>query len=444
MTKTYVLIDPVHDYALRFAAAIVERHGYQPLCVTTEQATARELRRYPALRTCEQAQVPFEELEAFGRRLGSEREVLGVIPFAESVLNPVVSLLRGLGSTWNEPSVLALLRDKFGLKQKLREMQPALGIGFSSNLPFDSAKSLLRDGTIPERFVLKPNRGFGNRSIGFFTSKTPHSTIEEFIDSSGEREFVLEEYIPGPEYFINGQIDHQGGCTSVAAFAYQRVWANGCQVDWLTSKVPHPSAEFGILERYAQAVISSLGLRRSPFHLEAKLVDGVPHMVELGARLAGMGNAVVCNQLHGGKLDLFALAADHYLHEGPQPPAQLDWTTYDADEVLYVHGVNFESGLIYMLDGIDSIERHPMFAGWVRRPLLGQRLSPTIDMFSVPWCFILRAPAHRRDALQSAAEELRERIRINESSAPLRKAAVAALDILRRGGRRVERLLQVE
>ena len=442
--KTYLLVDPVHDYALRFAAVIAERHGYQPICITTERATARELRRYPALRACRQAQVRFEDLEAFARRQGTQREVLGVIPFAESVLNPTVSLLRGLGSTWNEPSVLALLRDKFGLKQKLREMQPGLGIGFSRILPFDSAKSLFRGGTVPERFVLKPNRGFGNRSIGFFTSRTPPSTVEEFIDSSGEREFVLEEYIPGPEYFINGQTDHQGSCTSVAAFAYQRVWANGCQVDWLTSKVPHASAEFGILECYAQAVISSLGLRRSPFHLEAKLVDGVPHMVELGARLAGMGNAVLCNQLHGGKLDLFALAADHYLHEGPRPPARLDWTAYDADEVLYVHGVNFERGLIYTLDGIDSVERHPMFAGWVRRPQLGQRLSPTIDMFSVPWCFILRAPAQRRDALRSAAEELRSSIGINASSAPVRRAAVAALDILRRSGRRVERLLRVE
>jgi len=441
MTKTYVLVDPVHDYAVRFATAIAERHGYQPLCVTTERTTPRELRRYPALRGCQQARVRSEELEAFGRRLGAEREVLGAIPFAESVLNPVVSLLRGLGSTWNEPSVLALLRDKFALKQKLREMQPALNIGFSRNLPFESAKSLLRDGNVPERFVLKPNQGFGNRSVGFFTSRTPRSTIEEFLDSSGEREFVLEEYIPGPEYFINGQVDHQGGCTSFAAFAYQRVWANGCQVDWLTWKLPHASAEFGALERYAQAVISASGLRRSPFHLEAKLVDGVPHMVELGARLAGMGNAVLCNQLHGGKLDVFALAADHYLHEGPQPPAHLDWAAYDADELVYVHGVGFEDGLIHTLEGVESVERHPMFAGWAVNPRIGQRLSPTVDMFSVPWCFILRAPAGQATSLQGAAADLRDRLRINASPAPFRRAAVAALDLLRRGGRRIERLL---
>ena len=445
MTKTYVLVDPAHDYAVRFAAAIAARHGYQPFCVLTERTTEGELRRFPALRHWRQARVRSEELEAFGRRLAATSEVLGAIPFNESVLSPVVSLLRGVGSIWNEPSVLALLRDKFALKQKLREMRPALGIGFSRVLAFDTAKSLLRDGNVPERFVLKPNQGFGNRSVGFFTSKTPRSTVEEFIDSSDARDFVLEEYIPGPEFFINGQADHHGSCTAVAAFAYERVWANGRQLDWLTWKVPHASAEFGVLERYAQTVISALGLRRSPFHLEAKLVDGVPHMVELGARLAGMGNAVLNNQLHGGKLNVFALAADHYLHEGPQPPAELDWAAYDADDLVYVHGVNFESGLIYSLEGLDSVERHPLFAGWVRKPLLGQRLTPTVDMFSVPWCFILRAPApHGRYVLRGAAEELRARIRLNASPAPLRKAAIVTLDVLRRGGRRIERLLRVE
>jgi hypothetical protein len=131
MPKTYVLVDTHHDYAIRFIAAIGERHGYRPLCVMTGRVPRRTLRAFPALRGLETVHVKPENLETFGRGLASQREVLGAIPFAESVLQPVVSLLRGLGSTWNEPQVLALLRDKFAVKQKLREMQPALGIGFS-------------------------------------------------------------------------------------------------------------------------------------------------------------------------------------------------------------------------------------------------------------------------------------------------------------------------
>src|SRR5260370_24031194 len=108
MSKTYVLIDPFHDYALRFISVIAERHGYRPLCLTTERAGASGLRAYPALRDCERLHVPGDDLESFGKKLVSEREVLGAVPFAESVLKPVVSILRGMGSTWNDPAMLAL------------------------------------------------------------------------------------------------------------------------------------------------------------------------------------------------------------------------------------------------------------------------------------------------------------------------------------------------
>lgn len=442
MEKTYVLVNPFHDYALRFIATISQRHGYQALCVTTGPRTAADLRAYPALRSLEFVHMPTEKLEGFARRLASEREVLGAIPFAESVLQPVVSLLQGLGSTWNEPGVLAMLRDKFALKQRLREMRPSLGIGPSRRVSVDSSGSFAPGGALPERFVLKPNRGFGNRAVGFFSFRTPVAAIEEFIQSSGEREFVLEEYIPGIEYFVNGQVDHQGGCTTVAVFAYERLWANGRQLDWLTWKVPRASPEFRTFERYAQAVIAAVALRRSPFHLEAKLDDGVPRLVELGARLPGLGNASLCNRLHGGKLDVFALAADHYLHEGAREQPQLDWDSYDAVELVYVHGIGFESGLIYSLEGIGCVESHPFFGSWVRKPYLGQRLSPTVDMFSMPWCFILEAPAGRVDALRGAAEELRAKLRINSSPAPFKKATLATLDILRRGRQRLERFLR--
>lgn len=440
MVKTFLIVDPFHDYALRFLEAIAKRHGYRPLCVVTARPSASQLRAHSALDGLELVHVPAEELESFGRKLAAQREVIGAIPVSEAVLADVISLLSGLRSTWNEPSVLRLLRDKFALKEKLRQKQPGLGIGPSRRIPIESGRSLAHAPATPERFVLKPNQGFGNRAVGFFTSRTPSSLIDEFIAASGH-DLVMEEFIPGPEYFINAQVDHRGGCTAVAAFAYERVWANGHHVDWLTWKVPHASPEFGILERYAQSVISALGLRRSPIHLEAKLVDGVPHLIELGARLVGLGNAVLCNTLHAGKLDVFALAADHYLHEGPQPPVQLDWDAYDADELVYVHGVGFERGLLYSLEGVESVERHPLFADWVRKPFVGQRLSPTVDMFSMPWCFLLRAPARRTEELRKAAEELRDNLRLNSSPGPLRKAAVTALDILRRGGRRFERLL---
>src|SRR5690349_18064992 len=108
MQKTFLLVDPDHEYAIRFIDLVVERFGYRPLCILCHSPSLSGRRAHPKLRPLERTYVPHAELETFGRRIRSELDVQGAIPFSEAVLGPVLELLRGLGSTWNHPSVLAL------------------------------------------------------------------------------------------------------------------------------------------------------------------------------------------------------------------------------------------------------------------------------------------------------------------------------------------------
>jgi hypothetical protein len=396
-------------------------------------------REFPQLRATESLVVSASGLEPLGRRLRDERDIAGVIPFNEVALPPSVALLLGLGSSWNDASVLARLRDKFAMKEHLRAMRPQLQVGVSRRFVPDASGFSFAD--VPERFVLKPNEGYGNRSVGFFTHRTPVETIEEFIRSSGVTDFVLEEFFPGDEYFVNGQLDEQGACTVIAVFRYERVWANGRHVDWLTHKVSRTDPAFSILERYARAILTAVGLRRSPFHLEVKLENGVPRLVELGSRLAGNGNAPVCNRLHGDAFDVFLLAADHYLHDRPQTVPRLDWDSYDSKDVLYVHGVSFERELVYEIDGKEQIEQEPFFAGWVREPHRGQHTAPTVDLFSSPWTLLLESPAGSRSSLIALAERARLLLRPQQPRSLLRKASVILANLQGRVRRKLQRVL---
>lgn len=436
LKKLFVLIDPFHAYATRFVDVVAERFGHRPLCVHTggRAQFRRGLREFPSLRPHDHLFAAPDRLQALGRELANEGAVTGAIPFNEAVLGRTVDILRGLGSTWNDDPVLSLLRDKFALKDRLRRMRPPVAVGRSHRTVAGATLSL--DG-MPERFVLKPNGGYGNASVGFFTRDTPQAAIDRFLQQSRGTEFVVEEYHPGTEYFVNGQTDAQGASVVVAIFRYERVWANGFQVDWLTHKLPHAAPEFSLLESYARTVVTSVGLRRSPFHLEVKLSGTDARMVEMGTRLVGNGNAFVCNQLHAGKLDVFALAADHYLHDAASPEVQLDWQAYDARELTYVHGVSFEKSLIHALDGIEAVERHPQFAGWVTKPSLGQRLRPTVDLFSSPWCFMVQGP--KGTDLRPATAEMREVLRINRRRALLRRPAMHVKDAWRRLLARIDR-----
>jgi hypothetical protein len=270
-----LIVDPYHDYAVRFIDTVVERFNYEPLCILSHRPSGSDRRRYPELNVWPHVYASTGEEEACARRLSSQAEIVGVIPFSEAVLDPVIALLRGLGSTWNRPEVLGVLRDKHALKERLRKTHPELSVGISFRIPMNGGRPYVPDlPYLPEQFVIKPNRGYGNRSVGFFDSSTPQSHIEAFIDSCGEQDLVLEEYLGGSEFFINGQVDARSHSTAIAAFGYERVEANGRQVDCLTHKVGHDSPEFSILADYAQSVVSAVGLRRSPFHLEAKILDG--------------------------------------------------------------------------------------------------------------------------------------------------------------------------
>lgn len=440
MPRHFIVVDPLHDYALRFVRVVTERFGYQPLCVYTDRVLRRmALHEFPALQGTESLVVPARGLQELGRRLRAERDIAGVIPFNEVALPSSVALLQGLQSSWNDPQVLTLLRDKFALKEHLRQISPRLEVGLSRRIVLDGNGFAAQD--LPERFVLKPNAGYGNRSVGFFTYRTPVAAIDEFIRSSGERDFVLEEFFAGDEYFLNGQLDGQGACTVNAVFRYERVWANGRNLDWLTHKVSRSDPAFPILEQYARSILTAVKLRRSPFHLEVKLEDGVPRLVELGARLAGNGNALLCNRLHGDRLDVFLLAADHYLHDRPRTTAALDWDAYESKAVVYVHGVSFGEPLVYEPAGKREIEQDPFFAGWVRAPRVGERTEPTVDLFSTPWALVLEGPAGAHGTLLDHAS--RARALLDSGKPPLfwQRATAAWKHLRDRARRRLRRIL---
>ncbi len=85
-------------------------------------------------------------------------------------------------------------------------------------------------------------------------------------------------------------------------------------------------------------IMQATGLKRSPFHMEIKVDDRGPCLIEVGARLVGHGNAELCGKMHGD-LDLFDLAAHYYLSNHDYGPVSLNWNRYDATDVRYVHGI---------------------------------------------------------------------------------------------------------
>jgi len=165
------------------------------------------------------------------------------------------------------------------------------------------------------------------------------------------------------------------------------------------------------LDEYYQSTLTGCWPARQE---KIKVDDKGPCLIEVGARLAGNGNAFVCNDMHGGKLDVFDVAAHYYFSSEPYGDEGHDWDFYDRQNVLYVHGIASRSEVIYQLAGISEVEALPEFKRWAKRPSLGDQLHPTRDVFSMAYSLVLMS-TRPMSYLAELANEIRAMIRWNRS-----------------------------
>jgi hypothetical protein len=418
MPRSILFQDPYHPYATRFIEHFHRKYGYRAICFYTDRRQRLEQEsRFPLLRS-ERVEAVYDvslsELGAFGARVRARHDVAAVVPFQETAVVTAAQLGKRLGLDWAQPEVMRRFRDKLALKEHLRREHPELRIN-ASKWVHRLSDVLSSDETAYQRFVLKPNDGFGNRGLALFDRTAPAGEITAYLRRMRGVQVLMEEYIGGTEYFVNGQVDARGEVTVVAIFEYVRVPANGRHnLDFETLRVARTHPAFEQLGQYATRVMQATGLLRSPFHLELKVDEQGPCLIEVGARLPGLGNAFLCNELHGEKLDLFDLAAHYYLEPSDYGTVPLDWQAYDAGAVRYVHGIATRRERIYELEGVEEIQALPAFHHWVKVPAIGDFIEPTVDSLNMPFSLVLKA-ATEPEAAASAAE-VRRLLRWNRSN----------------------------
>lgn len=366
-------------------------------------------------------------------RVSRTCEIAAVLPYNEETVLTAAELAEQLGLEWNRLEVMRRFRDKFALKEHLRRQRPDLRLNASRRV---SGVDDVFAHPLPARFVLKPNAGFGNRGVGFYTAAVTRRELEAFFARHPGGSWVLEELVGGTEYFVNGQVDAAGRVHVLAAFEYVRLPANGREnIDFETRQVHQDTELFRTLERYAVAVMEATGLVRSPFHLEVKVDALGPCLIEVGARLVGNGNAFVCSDLHGGRVDLLALAVDGYVSPDAPGPPPVDWEHYNARTALYVNGVARHAGVVCELAGVRQVEAMPWFHCWAKRPRFGERVSVTVDSLSMPWSVVLEA--RRGEDLRTTTERIRELMEGCTAGPPARRVAAGSVELGRRGTRKL-------
>jgi biotin carboxylase len=217
------------------------------------------------------------EVTKAAARLHGGCPFIGVAAFHEHLLGTAAGVARALGLRGTCGRAVANARDK-GLTRLLAEGSGVANPRYAVPAGRADWPSAARRVGWPA--IVKPLTGAGSEGVRLVRTPAELGAV-----NGGRHEWILEEYLPGPEF-------------SVETFTGR----NGTTVRAITEKVIDPEtfvevghqtparvspAVAGRIEAGVRAMMANLGLNVGPGHTEIKVVDGQPYLIETHVRYGG-------------------------------------------------------------------------------------------------------------------------------------------------------------
>lgn len=430
-----LLIDPYQPYAELYISRLYREYGIQTIALHRDWRSRLVLEpRSPILRSkavSAHYMIPAEGVESLIPVLRSRHDVTAVLPHDEGAVWPLAQLAEALGLSWAQPEAMAVFASKAALKERVRGRDPGIRLNQVAAVS-DAAevREWLTESGV-DRFVLKPDDGSGNRGVAFFDADVPTAELDRYFETVPGA-ILAEEFVGGEEYWVNGQVDAAGEPVVTMIGRYDRREINGKEnVEFGTHTLPSGAPEFAALRDYAVRVMRAIGLRRSPFHLEAKIDQAGPCLIEVAARLCGDLAVLTDQWQHGAGSEFIDAAVHDYVTDQPRPQLRLDFARADANPVAQVNGASDVHMVVGRVDGAAAVEAAPGFLMWIKKPKVGDVVLPTLDLVVKPWGLYLTA--HSLAELDARAESVRSTVQLTPRDEVERRARLAvAGDRLRR------------
>ena len=403
----YLVLDPTDEYARRMVE-FLGRVGLSGVAVLTSPGRTGQWRHGWKDRLGEQIVASYE---AAGEPLPEVAAQLardypdgfsGIVPWDEMSVLYGAELGELLDLGWNRREVIERCRDKGVMKEHLRQHA---GVRINAGAVVHDAGEAIafqeRVGSWP--IVVKPTGGAGSAHVTFAGSHGELLRGCQEVLESGAGEVLLEEYVGGRELAVNGMVDRHGDFLITDVWLYDRRESHGVpNLYYETIKISTTEPLFWELAKYSAAVIEALELVRAPVHMEVKVDERGPCLIEVGARLPGGNQPMLASMLHGRSL--FELAACHYLDELPLSSRDVDYARYDSYAARIVSGIQpVTLPRVRALLGLPEVEALPSFVGTglLRRP--GMPLAQTIDLRSKSYEVYLLHPDEEQVAHDAQA-----------------------------------------
>lgn len=287
---------PARSVVLVIAASDMDAEGYRGYCLRSVAAaydvvliTGEEPSwEVPYIRDCVVVPDPTDQaaLSGAARVLAERHRLAGVFTWTEWYLVPVARLARQLGLPTTVPEVMQACRNK-GLARTLFARH---GVPSAASVSVrDAHEATQAAERIGYPVVLKPASHAA--SIGVIRADTPQQlgVAYEFAAKAAglgveSRSVLVEEYLDGPEVSVEC-VTYRGETTAVALT--RKTVSEPPYFEEMAHSVDAADPLLATVAPAARAAIRALGITDGVSHVEIRLVDGRPRLIEVNGRLAG-------------------------------------------------------------------------------------------------------------------------------------------------------------
>ncbi|MFF6979247.1 ATP-grasp domain-containing protein [Streptomyces sp. NPDC008343] len=328
------------------------------------------------------------DLAATARAVAAHRPV-AVVAGGEIGVELADALSESLGLATNGTALSAARRDKYVMIEAIKRAGVA---GARQALLTDAQDVLAWHRQVGGRVVVKPLRSAAGNGVHF--CDTPEESAaaarsiigSENVFSDRNTAAVAQEYLRGTEYMVN-TASRDGVHRVCEIWRTTRITANGvADLSDTVYLMPRRGEVQDRLTTYAGEVLDALGIRHGPAHVEIKITDSGPVLVEAGARIGGANLPHYAQLAHGAsQLDW---AVDAYL----DPDRFLARHKDDDPRALHCAFVGLVSPFSGTLRGYPHLERVRRLESFHEARVAvapGQRIRRTVDDLSYPMFVIL-------------------------------------------------------
>ncbi|NNN35496.1 ATP-grasp domain-containing protein [Streptomyces sp. S3(2020)] len=225
-------------------------------------------------------------LAAAGRALAERYEVVGVMTWTEWYLVPVARLARQLGLPTTAPEALQGCRNKHTSRSLFARHGVPSAISVSVRTEREAADAAA---LIGYPVVLKPSAHAASMGVIRVDSAADLPAAYAFAARTADHgvestQVLVEEYLDGPEVSVEC-VTYQGQTTVVAVT--RKTVGMPPFFEELAHAVDASDPLLAAVAPVAVAALDAVGITDGVSHVEIRIVDGRPRLIEVNARLAG-------------------------------------------------------------------------------------------------------------------------------------------------------------